>query len=104
MPVVYNKLVRDRIPEMIEAEGKLTTTRVLDEHEFAERLRAKLDEELAEYDVSGAVEELVDLVEVIYALASLRNVLPAELDALREMKRAERGGFERRIFLHDVRP
>jgi predicted house-cleaning noncanonical NTP pyrophosphatase (MazG superfamily) len=100
----HDKLVRDRIPEFIAAEGTVAITRVLEVGEFARQLRAKLDEELAEFDASGAVEELVDLQEIVYALAALQGVTNAELDALRQMKRTERGGFERRLLLRDVRP
>lgn len=65
--ITYNKLVRDRIPEIIEASGKTCRTTVLNDTEYLPMLDAKLDEELAEYHKDQDIEELADLLEVIYA-------------------------------------
>lgn len=101
-PIVYDKLVRDRIPEIIEAEGLRCRTRVLSAEEFRARLRLKLDEEIRELDESGAVEELVDILEIVYALAALGGVNAAELERMRLVKRETRGGFDRRLLLIDA--
>ena len=61
----YHKLVRDRIPEIIEASGKSCVTEILSDADYLELLDAKLDEELAEYHKDQNVEELADLLEVI---------------------------------------
>lgn len=97
--VRHNKLVRDRIPELIEQAGKQAVTRVLDEGEYAQALLRKLQEEAAEYERSGGIEELADVLEVVYALAAAQGVSPQQLERLRQDKRAERGGFERRLWL-----
>ena len=65
MTKIYNKLVRDRIPEIIEADGKVCTTEILPDDRYLRMLDAKLDEELAEYQESKSLEELADLLEVV---------------------------------------
>src|SRR4051812_37478139 len=91
--IPYNKLVRDGIPEIIEASGKRCEVRVLDDSEYALRLSEKLHEEFREYDQSGEVEELIDLVEVVQALAEQRGTSWEEFEQLRTAKRDGRGGF-----------
>ena len=98
----YNKLVRDLIPEVIEASGNKCRTRVLSDEEYLEMLDAKLDEELAEYHKDQNIEELADLLELIHAAAIARGYTLDELEAARAEKAKERGGFERKIFLIDV--
>jgi predicted house-cleaning noncanonical NTP pyrophosphatase (MazG superfamily) len=98
----YNKLVRDRIPEIIAAAGNSCTTRTLSKVEYMQALDAKLYEEMDEYQLSHEVAELVDLLEVIYAAAAARGFAAEELDALREEKAAKRGRFEKRILLESV--
>lgn len=97
--VDYNKLIRDRIPEIIRASGGSALTEVLDDARYLELADRKLDEELAEYHESGNVEELADLLEVIYAAAAARGCSAAELDAIRAKKAAERGAFEKKLLL-----
>ena len=99
---VYNKLVRDRIPEMIEASGSKCVTAVLSQEAYLQMLDKKLDEELEEYQQSKAVEELADLLEVIEAVAQARGCSWEQLTEIREKKRKERGGFHERIFLQTV--
>jgi len=99
---VHNKLVRDKIPEIIEHDGKKCTVRVLDDEEYLNALDAKLDEELAEYHKDQKVEELVDLLEVLYAAADARGYSSEELDQLRKNKFETRGKFKKRIFLESV--
>ena len=67
--IVYNKLVRDNIPEIIEASGKTCKTEILSNEEYLQMLDKKLDEELAEYHQEQNIEELADLLEVLYATA-----------------------------------
>lgn len=102
MKRAYHKLVRDRIPQIIEAQGDSCVTEVLSPEAYLPALEAKLDEELAEYRADGSPEELADLLEVIYAIAAARGC-PAEcLERIRMEKRRHRGGFEQRIFLREV--
>ena len=95
----HNKLVRDRIPEIITEHGEKPVTRTLDTEAYRRELRSKLHEEVAEFDASGKVEELADVLEVVYALAAVEGFSPSQLEEMRERKRRARGGFEQRIFL-----
>jgi len=98
----YNKLVRDYIPEIIQSAGKSCTAEVLSDEDYLRMIDAKLDEELAEYHESGSMEELADLLEVIYAAASARGSSPGELEQIRVKKAQERGSFNRKILLKEV--
>lgn len=98
----YNKLVRDLIPEVIEASGNKCRTRVLSDEEYLEMLDAKLDEELAEYHKDQNIEELADLLELIRAAAIARGYTLEELETARAEKAKKRGGFKKKIFLIDV--
>ncbi len=98
----YEKLVRDRIPEIIERSGGKCKTAVLNPDEYLRMLDEKLNEELQEYQQSKTLEELADLLEVMEATVKARGYTWEELIALRDRKRAERGGFEKRIFLEEV--
>ncbi len=100
--ITYNKLVRDRIPEVIEAAGKTCMTEILSNEEYLKLLDLKLDEELAEYHKDQNIEELADLLEVIHAAAVARGYSLDDLERVRAEKAAKRGGFERRILLRKV--
>ena len=100
--MVYNKLVRDRIPEIIQSTGKSCTTEVLSSDDYLHMLDAKLDEELAEYHKDQNIEELADLVEVIHAAVIARGYTLEDLERVRAEKAAKRGGFEKRILLKEV--
>ena len=93
------KLVRDLVPELIKAGGGAAQVRVLDDEEFDFELMRKLREEVAEFEAARSVEELVDVLEVVYAIAGR---LGCSVDALEESRRGKariRGGFGRRLFL-----
>ena len=98
----YNKLVRDRIPEIIEAAGGTCSYEVLAEDKYIEMLDAKLEEELAEYQESKSIEELADLLEVMAAVVKARGYSWGELMSVRKKKREDRGGFEKRLLLTEV--
>ncbi len=102
MAIRYDKLVRDRIPEIVAKDGKVAATHVATDEEYAAKLREKLQEEVAEYLASGAADELADIAEVLRALAAAQGVDQATLDALRDRKAEERGGFSKRIILDEV--
>ena len=97
--MVYNKLVRDQIPAIIEAQGERPNFRVLDEEEYARLLEAKLDEEVAEFHQDKNLEELADILEVVYALAEQQGHSREDLLEIYEAKHTKRGGFRERIFL-----
>ena len=99
----YNKLVRDKIPEIIVASGKTCSTEVLSDNDYLKMLDAKLGEELAEYHKDQNIEELADLLEVIRACAVARGYSIEDLEQVRAEKATKRGGFEKKILLKEVR-
>ena len=102
MTITHNKLVRDRIPQIIEASGKTCVSRILPQEEYLAALDNKLQEELNEYQADKSMEELADLLEVMMAVAEARGHDFCEVEALRQAKAARRGGFRERIFLESV--
>lgn len=91
-----------RYPQIIKAAGKTCTCSALPEDEYLTLLDVKLNEEVAEYMESGSLEELADILEVIRAIATAHGSSVEEVEAIRQAKREERGGFEQRILLEDV--
>lgn len=100
--IKYNKLVRDLIPEIIEKSGKKCIVEVMDKDTYIEYLDKKLSEELNEYQEDKSLEELADLLEVVYAVTVARGYSVDELEKLRAKKAEERGGFEKRLLLKGV--
>ena len=99
----YQKLVRDRIPEIIVSSGRACVTEILSDEDYLQMLDAKLDEELAEYHADQNIEELADLMEVIRACAVARGYTVEDLEQVRVEKVTKRGGFEKKILLKEVR-
>ena len=99
---VYNKLVRDKIPEIIEADGKVCRTHILSNEEYIAALEVKLNEEVAEYQADKNLEEMADVLEVLQAICTARGYSLDELEAMRAKKANERGGFKEKIFLEHV--
>ncbi len=97
--MVYNKLVRDRIPEIIAAQGEKPKIRILDDSEYRLHLENKLDEEVREYHEGKNIEELADILEVVYALTEANGHTKDELMATYRKKHEARGGFAKKIFL-----
>lgn len=103
MPIkTYHKLVRDRIPEIIEADGKTCVCETLSDEGYIHLLDQKLNEELSEYQESKSLEELADLLEVIQAVVKAHGWTLEELERVRADKAARRGGFEKKILLKEV--
>lgn len=106
--VTHAKLVRDRIPEIIRAEGSQPVVRTLGPDEYVAQLRRKLGEEVQEYlaaadeSDAAAIEELADVLELLYALAATHAANAAALHKRQEHKRAERGAFDERLYLDAV--
>ena len=99
----YNKLVRDKIPQIIEANEKVPcTTKILNDQEYIESLNTKLQEELKEYLDSGDIEELADLEEVLRAILDAKNVSYPDFEAIRKSKVDKRGAFKDKSFLISV--
>lgn len=100
---VYNKLVRDKIPEIITGDnGKTCVTRIMEDDEYLETLNTKMQEELKEYLESGEVEELADLEEVLRAILDVKGVSYEEFEKIRNSKVEKRGAFKKKIFLESV--
>ncbi len=102
MPREYDKLVRDDIPAVIEADGETPVTHTVDGHEYEQRLFEKLDEETAELRDEPSADELADVFEVLDALRVQLGVDEDELERLREEKAAECGRFDDGIVLDRV--
>ena len=100
--IIYDKLVRDKIPEIIEGSGKQCEIEVLSDEKYLEMIDKKLDEELAEYHKDKNLEELADLLEVIFAATKARGYSIEELEKVRAEKAEKRGGFEKKILLKKV--
>ena len=98
----YNKLVRDRIPEIIEASGHKCEARILSDDECLMELKNKLQEEVNEFLESGSVEELADIIEVIHSLSTQSGSSIESVEKMRSNKAIERGGFKDKIFLKTV--
>lgn len=99
---VYNKLVRDRIPEIIEASGKTCTYETLSDEQYIELLNKKLLEEVNEYLKSGMIEELADIGEVMHAILDCKGIPLVEFQHIRDEKLQARGGFKKKILLKEV--
>ena len=100
---LYNKLVRDKIPEVIqENEGKNAKIRILNDEEYLKELNIKLKEEVEEYLASGEIEEHADSEEVLRALVEIKGKSLEEFDNLRLSKVEIRGAFKDKIFLESV--
>jgi predicted house-cleaning noncanonical NTP pyrophosphatase (MazG superfamily) len=97
--MIHNKLVRDKIPEIIKESGKKCKTKVLSEKDYVFELERKLSEEVHEYKLDKNPDELCDVIEVVYAIAEARGMSVSELEAKRIAKRESRGGFDGKVYL-----
>ena len=93
------KLVRDKIPDIIEKQGRTCSVRVADDEDYLRSLIAKLDEEVSEFKEAHDPAELVDILEVIHALALHKGISVDELERNRSAKARNRGGFEKKFIL-----
>ncbi|MCK4634693.1 MAG: nucleoside triphosphate pyrophosphohydrolase [Candidatus Aenigmarchaeota archaeon] len=99
----YNKLVRDKIPELIKQNNQVPVTHVADEKEYWKKLKDKLTEEVEEFLESANEEELADILEVVYALGENIGTDQKRLESLRKKKCEERGRFKDRIILDETK-
>lgn len=101
--IIYNKLIRDRIPEITKANGWEPVTRILNKKEYLLELRKKILEEAKELNEGSGhdnlIEELVDIQEIIDAILAAKNIKFSEFKKLKTKKRQKRGGFKKRLFL-----
>lgn len=105
MPI-YRKLIRDRILEIIEKDGKTYDMELLSKDRHEEEIKAKLTEEVQEYQATqndqDALGELADILELIHAALPLHNATYAQLEKVRVKKKEKRGGFDKGIYLIEV--
>ena len=92
--IKYDKLVRDKIPEIIEKSGKKCVVEVMDKETYIQYLDRNQSDK--------SIEELADLLEVMQAVAVARGYSAEELDNVRKEKATNRGGFEKRLLLKEV--
>lgn len=99
---VYNKLVRDKITDIIESDGRIAKYRILDNNQYRKELNSKLQEEVKAYLDDNNVEELADIVEVVYGILNSMDVTIDEFEKIRIKKQEERGAFNKRIYLEEA--
>lgn len=104
MSKVYNKLVRDKIPYIIENNNQKVDFTILTDEEYMIELDNKLNEEIAEYQESKNIEELADILEVLFAICKVRGISEEELMEVKLNKAKKRGTFQNKIFLKSVEP
>ena len=97
----YNKLIRDKIPEILEQKGVDFTVHTASDVEYKEKLKEKLREEVDEFLKENNVNELADVLEVVYALADDLGINREELETIRKKKAEKRGAFKKKIILDE---
>ena len=102
MEIIYKKLIRDNIPEIIAAQGKTLTIRTLSDDEYLNALNHKLREEISEYLEDSCLEELCDILEVVYAIAGAKGYTGKDIEDCRHAKNLKSGAFEKKLFLEKV--
>ena len=95
----YNKLVRDKIPEEIENQGKECKYEILDDEKYSKELDKKLLEEVNEYISDHSEKEMADVQEVLKAIIKYRNIDEKRVEELRKAKELKKGGFYNKIYL-----
>ncbi|EEM49221.1 nucleoside triphosphate pyrophosphohydrolase [Bacillus cereus] len=104
----YNKLIRNKIPQIIKSNGKTPTTRILPQDEYIKEICKKTEEELIEYLEADTkehkLEELSDLLELINTPTKHKCTTLEEINKIRKKKAKERGDFSDRVFLIEVAP
>jgi predicted house-cleaning noncanonical NTP pyrophosphatase (MazG superfamily) len=100
--IIYNKLVRDKIPEIIEKNNKECKFHIASEDEYISQLYSKVIEELNEFKANPCEEELADILEVLSAIGKYYNLEEDSVQRIRHNKNEERGKFDKRIILWKV--
>lgn len=101
----YNKLVRDYFPELMKEKGKKAEFEVVDNGRYSEKLNEKFEDEVEKFKNAGTdrlLSEIVDLLEVVYAIAEHRGITESEVEFMRQLKKNRSGGFRKKIILKSV--
>lgn len=99
----YNKLVRDKIPNIIKNNGEIPITHIASDEEYWAKLREKLKEEVDEFLEENNKDELADILEVIDAICDFKKIDKTELEKVRKLKKEKRGGFKEKIILDETK-
>ncbi len=97
----YNKLIRDKIPEIIRQRGVEPKIHIADDKEYWHKLKEKLEEEITEFNEAESIEELADILEVIDAICEYKNFKKSDLEFIKDKKADERGKFNKKIILEE---
>ena len=97
----YDKLVRDKIPEIIKSKGGVPVIHIADDNEYWQKLKEKLQEEVKEFLEAESVEEMADVLEVIEAVINFKGFDKDELENVRNNKAEERGKFNKKVILEE---
>lgn len=98
----YNKLVRDKIPQVIQRKGETAVTHIAEDAEFWEKLKEKLFEEVEEFSNDESIEELADIFEVIDAIMEYKKWDRSEIEAVKQSKVHDKGAFKERVILDEA--
>lgn len=98
----YNKLVRDKIPEIIISNWDIPITHIAWDKEYIKELKKKLKEEIKEFLKSNDPEELADILEVIYTIWNIQKISPEKLEEIRKNKANQRWWFRKKIILNET--
>lgn len=99
MTRIYNKLIRDNIPEICKKNNQLAVTKVLDDKKYKSALKTKLLEETVEYLKSEELMELADILEVVDALSKAQGSSLDEIIRLKNEKAQKNGAFDKKLLL-----
>ena len=98
----YNKLIRDKIPEIIKNNGKNSITHIASDSEYWKSLKKKLKEEVMEFDKDSSEEEFADILEVLEAIKDFKKFNQNNIEDIKEKKAEERGRFKKKLILDEV--
>ncbi len=102
-PMIYNKLIRDNIPLILQQKNIIAKTHIADEKEYAQKLLEKLDEEVKEYTKDQTINEMADIFEVISAILEQQKWTIEQVIDVQQKKREEKGAFTKKIILEETR-